>query len=458
MPDVDTSIYKPQPRQDVFGRLGGVVNVGNALLSGQLARQTVDANQGVGDALKAGIDPATGTFDPATMARAIKSGAADPGYQTGAVLGEGNTIQSGATGNARDQTSDFWRGLGATALTDPNLNHAKAVGLVNSYNKTGRITPSVAANILRDIPSSDDPQVLHQYIAGRMGSTLPEGGASLVPGPLSASGAPTQTTTGAMVGKMLNPDGTVPPAAGPGAAGAVPRPNGGQPGAASAGTVQMGFGVGTQKLMQDSVDQYSADRTLGANFQAAYTPLTQAIDHLEKLGPSGTGPGTQEYSMLMGFLQAFAPGTLTPDRLKTLNDYQSASKYIEQIASQAAASIGPHTNAGLDAAFKGNASMDKTQDVNLGVLKKATSLLRMRQAQQAEFARQGGDPTQYANWSQKWAVDQDPRAYGVDLMSKKQQQDLYKGLSGDERKKFNASLKAAIGNGLVSEESIVNAR
>lgn len=88
----------------------------------------------------------------------------------------------------------------------------------------------------------------------------------------------------------------------------------------------------------------------------------------------------------------------------------------------------------------------------LGILSsKETAIIdRLRTAQAKAFEQSGQDSDGYLSWLMAWSLDQDPVAYGFDMMEQAERQRYVNSLSHDERSRFVASLDTAHRLGICS--------
>jgi len=173
------------------------------------------------------------------------------------------------------------------------------------------------------------------------------------------------------------------------------------PGAAEA-QVQTGSGSGA--ALNDA-------RQHALNYRQAVFPLETAIPALEKLGKTGTGPGTEEFNHVKSFLQSAGIPGLDVDKIK---NFDEAKKYLTDFVNQ---NGNTGTNDKLAASFAGNPSVNISNAAAVDVAKSALALRRMKQAQLVEFEKTGLPDSEYTKWASRWNVSHDPRAYGFDLMS-----------------------------------------
>jgi hypothetical protein len=200
-------------------------------------------------------------------------------------------------------------------------------------------------------------------------------------------------------------------------------------------------------VAKESGDQYAGDLRQAANFQQATLPLQKAIPALETLGTTGTGPGTDQINQIKSFAQSMGLGTLAgidPDQIKSFDE---AKKYLTQYVNQTG---NTGTNDKLAAAFAGNPSLEISNAAATDVAKTALSLARLQNAQVRLFGQSGQPESQYSQYAKSFNADQDPRAYGLDLMGPAQRAALISSLKGPEKAKFVSSLRNAMSLGLVT--------
>jgi len=183
-----------------------------------------------------------------------------------------------------------------------------------------------------------------------------------------------------------------------------------------------------------------AGRARAANFQREIFPLQQAIPALEKLGPKGTGPGTDTINNMKSFVLSNIPGVKESDFNGTVADYDKAKKYLTDFVNQTGNS---GTNDKLAAAFAGNPSVGISNAAAVDVAKSALSLRRMQQAEDVAFENSGLPDEARQKFSLRFNNEQDPRAYGVDLIGKDKLKKLIDGMSPAELETFKKSIQIA---------------
>lgn len=188
----------------------------------------------------------------------------------------------------------------------------------------------------------------------------------------------------------------------------------------------------------------AAARQREATFQQDTVPLVKAITALEALGTTGTGPGTEQINEIKSFLASM--GVPAVD-LESVKNFDEARKYLVQYA-QTVGDTG--TNDKLAASFAGNPSIGISNAAAVDVAKTALSLRKLQNAQLMAFEASGAPASQYSQFASQFNAQQDPRAYGMDMMTPEARATLIGGLKGDEKSRFVQSLRTAIGLGLVT--------
>lgn len=382
------------------------------------------------------------------------------------------------------------QGLGSLAQ-DPRIATPEGPALLKQFAdqgmKQGWLTPEVANAEIANAPTN--PAELPQYLqnlnvraqdaAGQFAKiygepTFINDGTQSVPAAVSPItgirqiGAPIQQTLtpadrGALVSTVdaqgrtiLQPKGSVLQQAGVNPLTAMPEtaPNGpanrlvpgtdapsGVVASPAAGTVEAQTALGAA-----AGSQLAEDTARERNFQSDIVPLVKARDALVALGPTGTGPGTEQINEVKSFLTSM--GIIGPS--DSVKSFDEARKYLTQYASQAG---NPNTNDKLAAAFAGNPNVGISNAASVDVLKTALSLRRLQNAQVSAFNASGEPPASYSQWAAKFNADQDPVAYGFDMLSPADRSKYVKGLSAPERDKFRTSLQTAMELGLVTPPS-----
>lgn len=207
-----------------------------------------------------------------------------------------------------------------------------------------------------------------------------------------------------------------------------------------------------QKMFDASTEQYQAAKQNDSNYTANLIPLQKMIELLPK---TQTGLGAETTTNLAKVAQTFGinlPGTATQ-----ADYYSQLEKYANVLARSSGAA--PNSDAQLLAAMSSNPNVTMNNAAAQDVAKTMLSLQRMQHAAITTAQAQGMDnsPQNYSTFASKWGAQQDPRAYGVDLMSPEAKAALRKELlagtpaANAAKAKFLASLKTAAQAGVLGE-------
>lgn len=464
MPEMNTDFYPKQQQNSLLGTITQAAqasNLGmqNKLMGVDLQQKHVDLVNNQVSSLVNGFSslaskPDLNVQDFSNLAqRFVNQGVISPDVsraEMAAVVAAGNdqgALRKLATGyslRALDAGQRFNAQYGTASLVD----NGQTINPMTTSPLTGNhVIGAPIQKTLTPAESSSDAVIgvnaNNQPIHGTVGQRLTElglnpqtggpapapGGNALMPAaaPAPAQGAP---------GNALLPDAPTPmPNAATttlgGQRGIVTEP---APGAAEA---QAAVGVGAGKQLSDDLVQ-------ATNYQQNVLPLQKAISSLEELGTTGTGPGTDQVNQMFSFLQSMHVPGIDPNGIKS---YDEAKKYLTQYVNMNGNST---TNDKLAASFAGNPSTEISNAAAVDVAKTALSLSRLQNAKVRAFAASGLPESDYSKWATDFNSNQDPRAYGMDLMKPEQRAKLIQSLSGAEKTKFAGSLRTAIGLGLVT--------
>lgn len=192
--------------------------------------------------------------------------------------------------------------------------------------------------------------------------------------------------------------------------------------------------------------QLADDLQMAGSHKQAIYPLTQAIGALEKLGTTGTGPGTETVNQIRSFLQS-AGMPMPKSSGDATKDYDEARKYLVQFAMQSGGGGG--TNDRLAAAFSGNPSTGISNAAATDVAKSAVALARSKAAAPAEFARSGLPESKYSSWLADYNKRIDPVAFGADIMGPDKVRAYVSKLSPQDKKRFADTLRTAASAGVI---------
>ncbi len=201
-----------------------------------------------------------------------------------------------------------------------------------------------------------------------------------------------------------------------------------------------GAGEAVATTAKHGAEAAAVGRQRASTFNREVFPLLQAIPALEKLGTKGTGPGTETLNHLKSFALSNIPGVKESDFDGTVADYDKAKKYLVDFVNQTGNS---GTNDKLAAAFSGNPSVGISNAAAVDVAKSALALRRMQQAEDIAFEKSGLPDEDRQKFALRFNMEQDPRAYGADMMGKEKLAKLIKSMSPKELANFKTSLEMA---------------
>lgn len=392
-----------------------VLGILGTLNANQNFQQTLQAKRVFQNALRP-----DGTVDTGALTRGLKdpNAAAGAPEVMGTVLGQqGQTIDNTTKQLGLDTSRNQIVVNGLSALADdphPTMEKVRDFGI--RWARQAGVPAPIINGWMRTLPRDEAglKSALGTFRANALGAA---GASGRVEGPPSPTGARTQTSTGAIYSGAPQPSfPTEPP---PGVKGAMER--------TAAGSAEM----------------LTSDRAHGADYQRQVFPLEQAIPALEKLGTTGTGPGTETFNHIKSFLVSAGIPGVDPEKIKS---YDEAKKYLTDFVNQTGNS---GTNDKLAAAFAGNPSVNISNAAAVDVAKSALALRRFKQAQLAAFEKSGDPEADYAKFSSKWNVNNDPRAFGFDLMTPKQRKAVLDSMPKNKRELFMMSVQDAAEQGLI---------
>lgn len=415
MPDgVDTSFY-PRAPQNGFNALtpAGVVGLVQGINNTKLQQMDIAGKQGVSDAVAGGFDE-NGDQSPGLVRQLATQGGihALPAIQAATE----NARSQVSLGDAKRSSISNWISpLAGIEKPTPK----DVLGAIPSLTKLPGITPQDTKATMDFILQDKNPQGIRNRLAILSNQARGAGMVSpVVAGYDPATGQP-----------RVAPQATANiRAAQPGGAAFEPPP--GVKGAAEA----TGVGSGAE---------LNSARVHGLNYTQQVFPLEQAIPALEKLGKTGTGPGTEEFNHFKSFLQSAGIPGLDVEKIK---NFDEAKKYLTDFVNQNGNS---GTNDKLAAAFAGNPSVSVSNAAAVDVAKSALALRRMKQAQLIAFEKSGLPESDFTKFASKWNVASDPRTYGFDLMLPTQRKALIESLPKGKRETFMMDVQDAAQQGII---------
>lgn len=390
MAEVDTSIYK-QPQTNPLDNLTKIMGVVGQANQNKLFQQTYQAREGVAKAYRDNVGP-DGKIDQGGLLRDL----AQSGFGAGEATGQGISNATADFGLAKARTDYVANTLG-TAINSPNLTPQSVTGTLLTLGKAANIPPEMIHHFISTLPNN--PKALRNHLTNIQNTLLGMQGAARTEtiGPEGErSSVPLAAVTGAKTPTGLSP-----------AAGAAAQITGG------------GSGTLLANARENSV-----------SFPRQVFPLEQAISSLERLGPQGTGPGSDTINHIKSF--ALTMGMPSVDAKKIV-DFDTAKKYLTDFVNQTGNS---GTNEKLQAAFAGNPSVHIANESAVKVAKAALALRRADEARMKAFEDAGLPESDFAKFAGKWNREHDVRVYGMDLMTAEQRKNVLKDLPQSKRDLF----------------------
>lgn len=430
-----SSLY-PQPTKPNEGLLSGdpskLLGIVGQINQNALFNQTFNAKRAIGRAYQNAIQD-DGSIHTPTLMREIKK---DPDAAfmagdaaAGALTREGQQISNTTAhfDQAVKQNNFVVDGLGILA-DKPNVTLDDVRHFAVTAARNTKIPSAMLNAWVSQLPR--DPKALKESLVTMRNMAIGSSG-------LSNNGIPQVVTEGPNTGAVVTPSrgqsnynvagsgGSVMP----GVQTALP------PGVVGAKeTAGQASGAGLSRAREEAID-----------YQRQVFPLEQAIPALEKLGTTGTGPGTETVNHLKSFVQSMVPGADFKGIKDNVEAYDKAKKYLTDFVNQTGNS---GTNDKLAAAFAGNPSVNISNAAATDVAKAALSLRRMKQAQLLAFENSGLPESDYAKFAGKWNTSHDPRAYGFDLMSVDQRRKVLESLPENKRDLLKMDVQDAVTNNL----------
>ena len=219
------------------------------------------------------------------------------------------------------------------------------------------------------------------------------------------------------------------------------RYSGGLQSAPAAGVTE-----GLQTAGHASAQAYSDAQTRAAGFSQRQYQSTTALAALQKLGPTGTGPGTEGRNALVSYATSLG-FTAPSDATKA---YDEANKYLIQLAMSQPGASGSDSR--LATALTGNASTHISNLAAQDVVRANIALDRQNQGALLAFQQLPQDqqtPSKWQTFATHWSSTVDPRVYGFDLMTPAQRSTMMKDMSPAQKATFYGQVHDAVAQGLV---------
>ena len=399
------------------------------LQQGNLQLQQLRAQQAVGSAFQSAINP-DGTFNPNAALLGVKNNPnaafAAPGAVSTGLAQQGNILENRnrEIGIATNQLNlGVANNTAAAAImapyaNKPNLTDEDVYNIKTKLAAAGIDAKTVAAADVRSpVKALKAAQIAATQTMGPAAAATPVEGQ-----PEPGTGAPTKVPLASTLGVTSRPVGN-----------------------------PLGSG-GSETAYNEALNR---EATYG---QEMY-PMKRALDLVQKLGPGGTGPGSEGRNNFASFINSMTPSSLQgmipgvdPNKIK---DFDEFNKYVTQAAQSRAAGIGAHTDQQLATTLTASPSAH-ISGMAVGDVLKANIALRNMQRVQTMAAKEAG-PLGFRDKAAEVAGQLDPRAFLLPMLNPQQRADLSKNLTGAERTRFNNTVDLGIKYGAIDPESLAPA-
>jgi hypothetical protein len=294
------------------------------------------------------------------------------------------------------------------------VEHARNSGVPTQFYTTFR-------NAIPDDPKARAAWVKQQQIsAAGSAPTLGQ-----VPGPPGPGGAP-QTTNLGEANRAQTPGA---PAAAPGT-----MATGLPPGQAEAA---QRTGTGSGEALDEA-------RKAGLAYRRQVFPLEKAIPALERLGTSGTGPGSETVNHLWSFAQSMGM-PVTKKSGDAVKDFDTARKYLGDWVMQNGDNRSVQH---LLSTISSNPSVSISNAAATDLAKAALILRRSQHALLQDFEATGLPEQQFTKWASQENAKRNLDVYGLDLMSPKQRNAAF--AAAPNKKQFLADVQRAEQQGILN--------
>ncbi len=223
----------------------------------------------------------------------------------------------------------------------------------------------------------------------------------------------------------------------------VPGPAGSQ--TVPAGRRSMALGTGQGGMPPTGLPkEYEADLANAGTYTERTAPLVNVLSTLKKTGPHDFGPGTDELNTIKKLAGVAGVDKQLGIDLEKADNYDRVKKALTDYTNRISeGGTDLKTLQTIDA--NPNITMQKATIQSLA--KVNLSLEARRHAMTSEFgaAVDRGEyaPSEYRRWKADFAQKYDPRAFAFPMMNEDAQRKLLKGMSAEERGKFERSYAVA---------------
>lgn len=432
MAEIDTSIYRTQP-QDPLKTPLSVLQLLGAVNQNRLFNQTYQARENIGNAYRRNVSESGKVNVPGLMRDLGQGG----GFLAGEAIGTGITNSTNQFALDTNKLAAAQRGLGAVA-SNPNASRQDFARWATTAIAAG-IDPATVASLLDDVYGAKNPKEMRERALKHGIMSLGMEATKATAGRPTANKEIPQITEGEAI---LERTGVAPDAA------RRPFVTVNPPGAVEEAT--------------SAAQLFSRERARAANYANDIWPLEKTLEGLEKLGPEGIGPGTDELNTVKTFLKANLPNLpgvkdIDIDKIK---NFDETKKYMIQMAGPVAASFGHGTDQATNLGLSASPNTKISQLAAVDLTKANIMLRRMEHARYLDFMKSGLPANRFPDYAAKWVTERrgpngdswkiDPRAFGIDLFTKEQLAEIKKKLKTEnDVRNFNRSVQLAIDSGLV---------
>jgi hypothetical protein len=418
MPEGINALY-PQPPSGGLANMGigQIVDVASGLNALEARQRELAANKALGAAVTGAPLTSSGVADPAAAWSAFR---ASPGAGYGPVAIDAATrmqaLSAAQTELALKQRDYIESRLGSVA-TDPTLTRQKATSIALDVLHGAGVPSAFIQQYVHNMPAGGD--ALRTYLGNlRSIAQGPVAGAGRIAGPPEPG---TLAPTTIPLGAANYPQ----PGATPGQITTAPPP----------GTAEAKTTVGSR-----SGGSYADALEAAGNYPRQALPLEKAIPALTRLGPTGTGPGTETLNDLKSFLLS-GGAPLSKEQVDNVKDYDTARKYLQDWVNQ---NGNTQSVQHLLSAVTSNPSVHVSNAAAQDLAKVALSMRNMQHGLLREFQATGLGEEKFTDWMSRNAANKDLRYYGIDFMTPKQKNTLY----NEDKQKFMSAYKQGEQSGI----------
>jgi hypothetical protein len=176
--------------------------------------------------------------------------------------------------------------------------------------------------------------------------------------------------------------------------------------------------------------------------------LKQALHYAQSLPPTAFGPLSKNFNDFKSRMLEL--GVIrSPEEAKKITNFEAFDKYMADVVSTRANSLGPHTNEGLNSAYARSPNSHQAGGTILDLLRKQIALRHMEHAG-IMLPAQNAPVGKYPEHKAQFGSTQDPAAYALETMTPDEVKALEKSLKDPSaRSRFNKNYQDAIRAGIL---------